>query len=162
MPPPDRNRLTAWYLLIKDEWLPTQRHKFGEWWVAVREEPRLLWNTPQFVYSLIGLGVIIAIVVVAWLTDFVAPPPPSDARDKATTANFHVVCSQPECLHHFMIEREFGFDDFPVECPRCKQDTGQQGQRCRSNTCRGRYVPTIEKDGHIHCRICDATLGPAP
>ena len=162
MPPPDRSRLIAWYLLIKDEWLPAQRQKLGEWWSAVREEPRLLWDTPQVVYGLIGLGGLVVILVAVSLLNAFTPPPPANARPEATTANFHVVCSRSECLHHFMIERNFGFDDFPVECPRCHHQTGQLALRCRSNTCGGRYVPTIEKDGQLHCRICDNALGPAP
>lgn len=162
MPLSERNRLVTWYLLVKDEWLPTQRRRLEEWWSAVRAEPRLAWETPQVRYGVFGLGIVAAVLVVASLFNALTLPPPAAARPEATTANFHVVCSNPTCGHHFLIVGKFGFDDFPVNCPRCNQKTGQRALRCKSSVCQGRYVPTVEKDGQLHCRICDAPLGPAP
>ncbi len=160
MRPQEPNRWVAWYLLVKEEWLPARRRALREWWSAVRQEPRLAWQTPQVRYGAAILGVILLAVLATSLVDALALPPPANARPQATTANFHVVCSDPECGHHFLIERKFGFSRFPVECPKCHKPSGERAARCHSSTCGGRYVATAEKEEQRYCPRCGTRLGP--
>ncbi|MHC4092136.1 MAG: hypothetical protein ACYSVY_18005 [Planctomycetota bacterium] len=162
MPPPERNRLITWYLLLKDEWLPAQRQRLADWSQAVREEPRLVWQTPQIRYTVYGLGGLAALWALLWALSLLQPAPPKGARPRANTANIHVVCSNPECKHHFVILRKFGFDNFPVACPRCEQEKGRRAMRCFSSTCDRKLVAPVESDSRLHCSECGADLGAAP
>ena len=89
MPPPERNRLVTWYLLVKDEWLPAQRRRLEEWWSAVRAEPRLAWATPQVRYGVFGLGIVAAVLVMPCLClrrprPDPKPPPPTSTWSART------------------------------------------------------------------------------
>ncbi len=162
MPVPQRNRLVEWFVLVKDEWLPVQRARLGVWHEAVREEPYLIWQTPAIRYSVYGLGSLLAIWALAWVVSLLEPAPMKDARPRAKTASFDAVCTEANCGHHFIINRKFGFRKFPVECPECRQRTGQRATRCHSSACRGGFVAPIEADGELRCRECGTVLGPAP
>ena len=78
MPPPDQNRLVAWFLLIKDEWLPSQKERLWAWCAAARAEPYLIWQTPQVRYGTILAGALAAILSIIW---FVGLRPDRVARN---------------------------------------------------------------------------------
>ena len=161
MSAPRDNRLITWYLLLKDEWLPAQWTRLKDWFSAVRAEPHLFWQTPQVRYGGIAVGVLVAVWFLAGLARMLEPANAREMQPQATTATFHVLCTNPDCKHHFLVERKFGFDDFPVQCPRCKQKTGQHAVRCVSTLCGGKYVAPIEMDGELRCPECGAVLGSA-
>ena len=162
MPPPQRNRFINWDLLLKDEWLPGQGRRMVDWSQAVREEPRLIWQTPQVRYMVYGLGILVGVWALMSVVSALEPAPPKGAQSRARTADIHVVCTNPECRHHFLIKREFGFDRFPVVCPRCKQKSGQRAVRCFSKGCGGKYVVPVESGGRLYCSQCGTDLGEAP
>lgn len=162
MPAPERNRLNTWYVLIKEEWLPAQVTRVKAWISAAREEPALVWQTPQVRYAVMGVGALVAVWILIFLFSLLEPPGAKNAQPRAKTATFHVVCGNRDCGHHFLIERKFGFDDFPVECPKCGQETARHAMRCHSEDCGGRYVIAQEEDGQLRCAECGASLGPAP
>ena len=155
MPPSQNNRLIAFILLLKDEWLPAQRNRFNEWYFECRQEPILFWETPKVRYGTYALGGITALWIITWLIGSFDPVP-TDARPRATTAGYHVTCGRNDCGHHFLIDRKFGFDDFPVVCPQCHKETGQQSMRCLSSKCKGKYVLPAEREGKKVCRECGA------
>ena len=162
MPQTQRNRLIEWFALLKEEWLPSQRARMADWCEACREEPILIWRTPTIRYGVYGLGGLAGVWFLAWGMSLLEPAPVKDARPRADTANYHVVCGNPDCGHHFMITRKFGFNKFPVECVRCNQSSGRRATRCNSPACRGQYVAMLESDGEIRCGECGAVLGQAP
>ncbi|MFQ5490015.1 MAG: hypothetical protein ACE5GE_04770 [Phycisphaerae bacterium] len=162
MPRSNPNRLIEWYLLFKDEWLPAQHRHLADWWEAVKQEPQLAWATPAVRYGVYSAGALIVVLIVASAIESFTPPPPADAQPRATTATFHVVCSNPDCRQQFMIERKFGFSKFPVQCPTCQGKTGQRGLRCSSAQCRGKYVATRVEKGRLICTECGQSLGRAP
>ncbi len=147
------NRLVEWLLLLRRQW-PVAKRRFQEWLDAVREEPVLIWETPAVRFASYGLGGLILALVAVKLTGMIVPPPPVTARPAATTADYHVVCVNPDCGHHFVIHRKFGFRGFPVACPNCEKATGLQARRCYSQTCQGRWIAPIEDQGSLHCPIC--------
>lgn len=161
MPPPPQSRLIAWYLLLKDEWVPAQWRNLSAWGQAAREEPRLIWETPQVRYVAYGVGAIVGVGVLVWLTGTLDTTPKS-AQPRAKTADFHVICLEGDCGYHFLVNRKFGFDRFPVACPHCQERTGHRAQRCHSPACAGKYVAPIESEGELTCASCGADLGPAP
>jgi len=114
----------------------------------------LVWQTPAIRYATYAVGGIILVSVFGWFAGLLAPPPPAGARAEATTADFHVVCTNPSCGIHFAVRRPFGFDDFPVRCPKCKQETGFPARRCVSKTCNGKWVVPEKVDGVLRCPIC--------
>ena len=151
------NPLGEWLNLARRN-APIAREHFNEWLGAVREEPRLLWETSAVRYSTYGLGGLLIAWLAIYLLGLFVPPPPPGARAQATTADFHVICSRPECGHHFQIHRPFGFHNFPVECPACKQTTGVKALLCTSPTCVNRWVVPVEKEGRPFCSRCAAPL----
>ncbi|MGB2984289.1 MAG: hypothetical protein WBE26_00260 [Phycisphaerae bacterium] len=146
------NRLTEWLLLTRKQ-VPVVRQHFENWLAAVREEPALVWQTPAVRYATYGAGGLMLVWIATWVAGGLAPPLPEDARP-ATRADFHVVCTNPECGYHFVIHRKLGFHGFPVKCPRCQQKTGTQARRCNSPTCRGRWVAPEKIEGELHCPVC--------
>ena len=153
----ERNRLVEWYQVLRKQG-PIARQRVEEWGKAVRAEPRLAWEVPAIRYVTYGLGGLVLLWVVLHVAHWFAPPPPVAAKPRATSADFHVVCGNEECGHHFVIHREFGFKKFPVVCPRCGQKTGMQAQRCNSSTCKGRWVAPVRVDGVRRCPHCGREL----
>ena len=149
----DRSRLVEWLELARDQ-VPVVRGRLEDWLAAVREEPALIWQTATVRYVTYALGAVVLLWGASHLAGSLAPPPPASAKPIATTADFHVVCRNTACGHHWVIHREFGFRKFPVECPECGQRTGVQARRCNSRTCQGRWVAPVRIDGVLTCPHC--------
>jgi hypothetical protein len=147
------NRWAEWVLIVRER-VPILRARLVEWAGACREEPVLLWHTPAVRYGLYLIGLLIVAWSATWIVRAAAPAPPTGAKERADTADFHVVCTSPSCGEHFVIHRRFGFDDFPVPCPACKQKTGSAARLCASSTCRGRWVVPIPRGDAIICPHC--------
>ncbi len=149
----DRNRLGEWLILLRKQ-IPILRHQFADWVETVKEEPILIWQTPAIRYTVYGLAVVVLLWGVAQVAGSLAPAPPPGAKQVATTADFHVVCSDRQCAEHFVIHRKFGFRKFPVTCPRCKKNTGRQARRCNSAICQGRWVAPARVERILQCPQC--------
>lgn len=147
------NRLVEWLQLLREQ-VPVVREHIGAWASAVREEPILIWHTPVVRYGVYVVGVAVLLCGASLLAGSLVPRPPQSARPEATTADFHVVCMNPDCGFHFVINREFGFREFPVVCPRCKEKTGEKARRCNSDKCQGRWVVPSILNRESHCPIC--------
>ncbi len=153
------NRLAEWFTLVRKN-APLVRERFNEWVAAVREEPRLAWETPALRFGVYGICGLLLVWLASTIVGWAVPPLPPSAKPAATTADFHVVCGDPNCAHHFVIHREFGFDDFPVTCPQCKRETGISARRCNSPSCAGRWVaPKSAEQGSV-CPYCGAAIEP--
>lgn len=147
------NRLAEWLDVARSQ-VPGMRQRFSEWLAAVREEPVLLWHTPAVRYAVYGFTGIVLLWVVRLVPSMFGPPPPANARPAATTADFHVVCSDTQCGYHFLVHRQLGFRKFPIECPKCQRKTGTQARRCNSKTCQGRWVAPAKSNGTVYCPVC--------
>ena len=153
----ERNRLVELYLAFR-EWWPTVPALWADWCEQVKENPRLILETPAVRVCAIVIAGLLAIYFIGGFVDFVTPAPLADARPRAKTADFHVICTNEECSHHFVIKRKFSFKDFPVKCSMCGLETGQQALRCRSRECRGRYVPVVRRKDGVYCTKCGRKL----
>ena len=151
------SRLAEWLMLVRKQ-MPVVREHFAAWVEAVREEPRLAWETSAVRYAVYALAGVVLVWLATSMTGWLAPPPPPSARPTATTADFHVVCSDPNCGYHFVIHRKFGFRDFPVECPQCKRGTGVSARRCNSPSCNGRWAAPSQAEKGLQCPHCGAKL----
>jgi hypothetical protein len=149
------SRLAEWMEIARAQ-VPVLRDRFDSWIAAVREDPALLWQTVAVRYTTYVVGALVLIWMLTGLVSLVTPPPPEGAKPEATTADFHVLCTNPDCGHHFVVHRAFGFRKFPVTCPACQHQTGAQAFRCNSPTCRGRWVVPEVRDGRRYCPVCNA------
>jgi len=149
----DHNRLAEWVVLLREQ-VPVVRRRLAAWAEACREEPRLIWQTSAVRYATYCLAGLIVLWSVLGVADIIAPAPLASAKPEAITADFHVVCSNPVCGHHFVVRRKFGFKGFPVQCPKCEQKTGEQARRCSSGTCQGRWVVPLRTDRGLVCPRC--------
>lgn len=149
----DRNRLAEWFDALRVQ-IPTWRTQLGLWVDAVREQPALIWQTAVVRYSTYTIGALITFWAVSWMGEMIAPTPAGSAV-QATSADFHVVCVNPNCGKHFAIHRKLGFHSFPVTCLTCGQETGGQARRCHSTTCSGRWVAPKRDDVGALCPHCD-------
>lgn len=156
-----RNRFVEWLLLVREQ-APALRERLASWVAAVREEPWVFWDTTAVRYATYGVGGLILVIIVSRLPSMIAPPPPPDARAAATSADYHVICTNPDCGLHFVVREKFGFHGFPLRCPRCKERTGERALRCNSKACKGRWVVPQEIEGRARCPYCGNDLGPAP
>jgi hypothetical protein len=158
MPAPERNRWTEWLEIAKER-RESLRYQFNEWVTACREEPVLIWETPLVRYGTYATAGVIAILCLRFATGLLVPAGAGAVAKRAETASFHVVCSNSACGKHFVIERAFSFDRFPVTCPFCQQETGQRALRCRSKICLGKMVTVVKRDGRYHCTECGQPIG---
>jgi hypothetical protein len=148
------------YIDAIKEWLPSVWVRFAEWVQACREEPALIWETTAVRIATYCAGAVVVVLLVSGLMHVFAPggPPPVPM---AETADFRVICVNPACGFEFVIQRDFDFDRFPVECAKCGQKAGQRAVRCNSEQCKGRWVAPVTADGQRKCPVCGAVLGPA-
>ena len=151
------NRLVEWLLLLRSQ-IPIMRDRAADWLDAVKAEPILIWQTPAVRYATYGVGGVVLVWIAVSAANLFVFAPPVGAKPEATTADFHVVCSNPGCGAHFVTHREFGFGKFPVECPRCERETGIAARPCPSPTCRGRWVAPMTVDGKLQCPRCGKPL----
>jgi hypothetical protein len=151
------SRLAEWIMLLRKN-VPLLREHVADWAAEVREEPRLLWETSPIRYATYGVGAILAVWLVTFVVGFLTPPPPVGAKAAATTADYHIICSDPACAYHFVVQYQFGFHDFPIECSKCMKRTGVSARRCNSPTCQGRWVAPIEISEAKKCPICGAMM----
>ena len=151
----DRNRFAEWWLILREQ-IPLVRERLVVYGSEVRERPAVLWETPAFRYLVYAMGGAVLAWIVAAIPTLIAPPPPADAQPPAREADYHVVCSNRACQSHFVIRRPFGFERFPVECPKCSQPTGERARRCWSPTCQGRWVAPSGRTGEFRCPICSS------
>lgn len=153
------NRLAEWLMLAREQW-PVLRQGVADWAAQCREEPALIWATPLVRYgTYIVLG-LIGVGLVFQARNLIAPASSAVIRPRATMADFHVLCSDRSCRHHFVIHRKFGFDDFPVVCAKCKKRTGEHARPCNSQQCRRRWVAPVRTDAGQVCPYCGTVLEP--
>ena len=150
------NPFWEWIGILKER-APMAREHVGIWVERVREEPALVWHTPAVRYGTYTIGAMLVLWVGGALIGMMIPQP-ANARPRATTADYHVICMNPYCGKEFVIRKPFGFDRFPVECPHCKQRTGERAVRCTSSMCRGRWVIPQEVDDWRRCPHCGDPL----
>ena len=155
MPVQKDSKLGQWIAAIREGW-PSVRARFDDWRDAVREEPVLIWQTSAIRYSVYGLGALIAVSLLIWAVEAVQPV---EVAPTAETADFHVLCTASGCGHHFVINEEFDFDDFPVVCPKCQNKNGYRALHCVSKTCRSRWVVPNKKNDELRCPHCGGYLG---
>lgn len=153
------NWLSEWLLTARTQ-VPILRQHFRDWVTACREEPRLIWETVAVRYATYGIGALVTVQVVLSVVGTIAPPPPASAKPTATTADYHVLCTNPECGEHFVIHRPFGFGKFPVECPACRQPRGMAARRCTSELCLGRWVAPVKTSDGWQCPRCARPMEP--
>lgn len=158
--PVDKESKFALLIGALKEWVPTLRVHVGTWWEACRAEPILFWNTPAIRYGTYGLGGVLVVCFLSSVMGLFAPGGP-EPLPQARTADFHVICSNAACGAQFVIQRPFEFDDFPVTCRKCTQETGARAMRCFSASCKGKWVATQTVDDAYRCRTCNALLGRA-
>lgn len=152
------NQIREWFAALSKQWPVIHRHA-SEWIARVRQEPELIRESGALRYAAYIVGGVILLGGAKCASGWLVAPPSADTRPYATTADFHVVCSNPDCGRHFVVVRRFGFSRFPVECPHCKQQTGQQAQRCFSPLCQGKWViPQLTDSGERRCSICGERL----
>lgn len=147
------NRMAEWVILLRQQ-LPVWRDRAVRWFDAVRDEPILFWQTPTVRYGVYAVGGAISAWLLVTTAAMFLPAPPAGAKPEAVKADYHVVCTVPDCGAHFVIHRKFGFRRFPVECPGCHRESGARAIRCYSSTCQGRWVSPIEQDNVQACPHC--------
>ncbi|MCH7527747.1 MAG: hypothetical protein IID39_09950 [Planctomycetes bacterium] len=159
MPAPDRDRWSEWRELAKAR-TEAAREDLKEWWEVCYAEPVLFWQTPAVRYTTYGLGAILLLLLLRGTFRMLEPAGGGVPQARAVTANFDVICSNPGCGRHFVIERKFRFRKFPVTCPFCSLETGHRALRCRSQTCRGKLARTVQGDDGWHCARCNQRIAP--
>jgi hypothetical protein len=153
----DPNRLSEWFELGRKQ-VPVVRQSVEDWLQEVRREPRMIWETRAVRYATYGLVGLVLLRMALGLAGAVGPASTPPTKPRATSADFHVVCTNRACGRHFVIHREFGFRKFPVVCPKCQQKTGVRARRCYSPSCRGRWVAPVRRDGALSCPHCNQEL----
>lgn len=151
------NRLSEWLTLARQN-VPVAKQQIRDWWAEVKDEPGQAWDNYLVRYPVYAVGGMLLIWLTTAAVNLFTPPLPPSARATATTADFHVICTDTTCNQHFMINRPFGFDDFPVTCPRCRKITGEAARPCYSKDCNGRWVAPVRGDDGLKCPHCAALL----
>jgi hypothetical protein len=153
----DPNRFTEWLLFFRKQ-APVVRRQFDDWVETVRDEPHLIWETPAVRYAAYCFVAIILSWGALGVANTIAPSPTPGTRERAATADFHIVCSDQRCGHHFVIHKRFGFRSFPVPCPKCETLSGVPGRRCYSPTCHGRWLVPEQVGKALQCPRCGDRL----
>lgn len=151
------SKIAEWIVAVRGH-APVLFGQLSEWFQEARKEPRLFWETAAIryvVYITVGL---ILVTGVKWGSSMIAAPPPESAVPQARTADFHVLCSDQKCGHHYVINRKFGFSSFPVACPKCKKETGMAAVKCYSPKCKGRWTYLQTVDSLSKCARCGENM----
>lgn len=143
------------------EGTPGVKMYVGAWLEACRNEPRLIWHTPAIRIIVYIIAGILLVKSIGWGFTLLAPGG-AEPAPRAETADFHVICTNPDCGKHFVTNRDFDFNDFPVKCPFCQKESGANARSCNSTTCKGRWVSPVADGERLTCPVCGGDLGPAP
>ncbi|MFQ6048642.1 MAG: hypothetical protein ACE5K7_04690, partial [Phycisphaerae bacterium] len=120
----------------------------------VRDDPRLILQSPTVRAVLIAVGVGAAVLVVLGLIHAATPTLPGGPGRPATTGSFQVQCTNEACNYRWTIKRDLEFDGWPVTCPRCGQKSGYRLLRCPNPDCGRWVVPLVEPSGRRKCPKC--------
>ena len=151
-------RWREWLHVARANW-PVYRQQLADWWAEVREDPQLILGAPWLRYVGYVVGGIVLLLVGRGLLAWIGPPPSDSAERRVQHVDYHVICTNPDCGHHFVLRREKGYGRWPATCPACEQRTGEEALRCNSPACQGRWVLPIEEDGRLICPHCREPLG---
>lgn len=140
-------------------WLPTAPQQFRRFVEEAREDPRALLRSPAFrVGAILGCGLVVALILHG-VGQWVAPS--ADMGSPAELVPVTVRCTGQGCKlakERTTIKIERDFDDWPAECPRCKQRTLYPVVRCHNSKCRQWVIPRIKDDGSWRCPKCGSRL----
>jgi hypothetical protein len=116
--------------------LPDRWREFRE---AFQEDPAAIWHSPLTrIAGWILLGIVI--LVIGWLLIGMISPPDTGGGAFTTatpTATLYVACSNPNCAHDYTTRQKMDFDDWPLICPECGQESVYRATRC--DVCRQWY-----------------------
>lgn len=154
----DPSSFSEWLSIMRQN-APHARERLVQWVRQVRAEPQLLWTTPSARYATYAILIVIGLFAASRLSAAIFVG--GESGGPAKTADFHVLCNNPECGYHWVIKKEFGFDDFPVTCPKCKKESGLRAIKCNSKTCHGRWVIVGEDEKGRFCSRCGKSF-PSP
>ncbi len=140
-------------------WLPTAPQQFRQFIEEAREDPRALTKSPAFRVGVILCGGLVVALILHGVGQWIAPS--ADMGSPAELVPVTVRCVSPSCKRlkervTIMVERDF--DDWPAECPRCKQKTLYPLVRCHNSKCRQWVTPKIKEDGSWWCPKCGSRL----
>jgi hypothetical protein len=104
---------------------------FREWREGFREDPAAFWHGP--IPRIIGWTVFGALAIAAafWVTRLVTPGGSAVFGEAATSsATVYVACTNPACRAAYSVRVPMDFDDWPMRCEECGQDTVYRARRC--------------------------------
>jgi hypothetical protein len=111
-------------------------------WRTFREQlqanPAAIWESPVVRFGGLAILLILAGWALTWLVGGLTPGG-SAARDEATPwATVYVACTNPECQAAYQTTCPMEFDDWPMTCEKCGQETVYRATRC--GQCRKWYA----------------------
>lgn len=136
---------------VRDQ-VETFAGNWKQWRSDVREDPSLLWRSAVI---RIPAWIIIGLALYFGLRGLLGGifSGPTDVGDSTPLATLYVVCTNPDCAHHFQTRRPIDFADWPIACPVCNQMTVQRARLCPK--CR-HWVAIAPGDGSGSCPHCAA------
>lgn len=147
------NKLAEWMEIVREQ-SPTWKDAVRTWVAQVAENPAQIWQNTVIRYSVLAIGGIMLLLIIDTGLKAVTPPIPEGAKEQAVTADYHVICTQASCGSHFVINRRFGFNRFPVTCNKCEMESGAKAVKCPRSTCQ-KWVAPIKEDDQSFCPYCD-------
>ena len=116
-----------------------------------RNDPAAILSSPLVRLALILLFVVLAIFAVTWLVRGLTPTAGPGHFEEATPwATVYVACTNPDCLAHYTTQVAMDFDEWPLTCEKCGQETVYRAKRCP--VCREWYAQRPgQSDECPHC-----------
>ncbi len=126
MPHVDEESKFAKVMVAFREWLPTVKPYLAERYAPVRETPGLVWRLPEVRYTALALGVLFVVSVLQFAGGCLSFAPEGAVQRRATTGDFHVLCTHEQCTKHFVINRKIDTTTTP---PRTRMVYLTSGKR---------------------------------
>ncbi len=118
-----------------------------------RKDPSVFLSSRLVRLGLVLLLAVLAIFVVNWFIGGLTPSTGAGRFEEPTPwATLYVACTNPDCLAHSNMQVTMDFDQWPLTCEKCEQQTVYRATRCA--VCRDWYAQQAgQADECPHCEV---------
>lgn len=123
-----------------------------------QSDPTILWSSPLARLVFLIIGGIVAGSLLVGLVRMMTPPASPTFGEATPYATLYVACTNRDCRAHYSTQTAMDFDDWPLTCEQCGQETVYRARQC--SECRRWFATSPDQPNA--CPFCAAKKATPP